>query len=128
MIWHRPGPLLLTIALMLAARGAAGSGFFIFEQGTKPMGMASAFAAQGNDPTTLFFNPGGLAFFSNDEYLVGVTVISGTGRFRASRPRPGEEVTSKRAPLRAFPPHMFYIKPVTDRWKLGVAVYTPFAR
>jgi long-chain fatty acid transport protein len=122
----RPGPLLLAIVLALAARGSAASGFFIFEQGTKPMGMASAFAAQSNDPTTLFFNPGGLAFFSDDEYLVGLTMISGVGRFQASQPNPGEARTSERAPLRAFPPHIFYVKPISDRWKLGLAEYTPF--
>jgi long-chain fatty acid transport protein len=115
-------------ALVTLALGASapshGAGFAIFEQGTKSMGMASAFAGQANDPSTLFFSPGSLSFFTAPEFLLGSTGIRLDGSF--CTPDEHEDCSGERKATSEIPPHLFWIRPLTPRWSLGLAEYTPF--
>ena len=54
---------------------AAAAGFKINEQGGKAMGMANAFAAQADDPSALFYNPGGIAFLKGSQFTLGSLTI-----------------------------------------------------
>ncbi len=103
------------------------AGFSIFEQGAKAMGMAGAFTAQADDPSAMFHNVGGLAFFDEQEFQLGFTYITHSkADFRGANPFPGEGVTEELKPLSETPPHFYWVQPLGDRWKFGLAVNAPF--
>ena len=64
--WLKPTALVWTCGLALAGGTPApahAAGFTAPDPGVKAQGMAGAFAAQANDPTAVFYNPGGMALF-----------------------------------------------------------------
>src|SRR6185312_909967 len=111
----------------LAAAPMHAAGFSIFEQGTKSMGMAGAFTAQADDPSALFYNAGGLAFVTQRDFSVGVTYIKGLkADFHGANPFPGDGYSAQQKKLSEFPPHVYYVQPLSSTWKLGLGVETPF--
>ncbi len=126
-------PLLPAVTLMLATAftfggtAAHGAAFGIFEQGSKAMGMAGAFTAQADDPSAMFHNLGGVAFFEEQKFSAGLTYIGVNGsRFQGENPFPGEGYSTRMEDLDAFPPHIYYIRPLTETWNLGLALNSPF--
>jgi long-chain fatty acid transport protein len=114
-------------ALGLCVAGPAGAaGFGIFEQGTRAMGMAGAFTAQADDPSALFHNAGGLAFFEEREIQAGFTYIGGLeAEFEGAAPFPGP-VEEEQELLGEFLPHAYLVQPISDRLKFGLGVFAPF--
>lgn len=111
----------------LAASPMHAAGFSIFEQGTKAMGMAGAFTAQADDPSLLFHNAGGLAFVTERAFSGGATWIRGTkAEFQGAAPFPGPGYSAEQKKLSEFPPHLYYVQPINQTWKLGLGVETPF--
>lgn len=120
------GLALATAGLALAGP-AFGAGFGIFEQGSKAMGMAGAFTAQADDPSAIFHNPGGIAFQKERDFQVGFTwITSRDSNFRGAAPFPGEGVREELKSLSEFPPHFYWVEPVSDRLTFGLGVYAPF--
>jgi long-chain fatty acid transport protein len=120
--------LLCAAGLALAvATPAWGAGFSIFEQGTKAMGMAGAFTAQADDPSALFHNAGGLAFFEETEYAAGFTWIHALeAEFEGAPPFPGSGVQEEQNLLSEFPPHAYWVQPINQTWKFGLGINSPF--
>jgi len=113
--------------LGLASVPGWASGFSIFEQGTRAMGMAGAFTAQADDGSALFHNVGGLGFFEEPEFQLGLTYISATeAEFTGTDPYPGPGVFEEQKSLSEFVPHAYWIKPLSDMWKFGVGINSPF--
>src|SRR5262245_56704391 len=111
---------------VLAALPARGAGFGIFEQGSKAMGMAGAFTAQADDGSALFHNPGGLAF-QNGSFSAGFTYITfSEAEFQGADPFPGSDATGEQETLQQFPPHVYWVKPISDKVKFGLGVNSPF--
>jgi len=111
----------------LAAVPMHAAGFSIFEQGTKAMGMAGAFTAQADDPSALFYNAGGLAFVTQRDGSIGFTYIKGLkAELHGANPFPGDGYTAKQKKLSEFPPHAYYVQPLTSTWKVGLGIETPF--
>jgi long-chain fatty acid transport protein len=103
------------------------AGFGIFEQGAKAMGMAGAFTAQADDPSLLFYNAGGLAFVDKTGVAVGATYIKGTkATFQGAAPFPGPGVNVDQKGLSEFPPHIYWVQPISTTWKFGLGIDTPF--
>ncbi len=125
---HRVGKALIVVALAaLAAAPLSAAGFGIFEQGAKANGMAGAFTAQADDPTALFFNAGGLAFVTKQEFSLGFTWIrSEKAEFKGGNPYPGEGYKASQKTLSEFPPHFYWVRPINDTWKFGFGIETPF--
>lgn len=118
--------LTLAVAAWLPTVAAAG-GFSVFEQGTKAMGMAGAFTAQADDPSALFHNVGGLAFFDEREIAVGLTLITSTDEsFVGLPPEPGPDARGSLESLREPLPHLYWVQPVGERWRFGLAINAPF--
>src|SRR5512135_1063153 len=107
---HRVGKALVVVALAaLAVAPLSAAGFGIFEQGAKANGMAGAFTAQADDPTALFFNAGGLAFVTKQEFSLGFTWIrSSKAEFRGANPYPGAGYRADQKTLSEFPPHFYW--------------------
>ncbi len=113
--------------VLVAATPAWAAGFSIFEQGAKAMGMAGAFTAQADDPSALFHNAGGIAFFEETEYAVGFTWIHALeADFEGAPPFPGSGVKEEQNLLSEFPPHAYWVQPINETWKFGLGVNSPF--
>src|SRR5262249_38021286 len=122
------GRALSVVALVtLAAAPLHAAGFSIFEQGSKAMGMAGAFTAQADHPSLLFFNARGPAFGRPRDFSVGATWIRSTkADFQGANPFPGSNYSAKQETLSEFPPHAYWVQPITNTWKFGLGIETPF--
>jgi long-chain fatty acid transport protein len=122
------GRALGVVALVtLVAAPLHAAGFSIFEQGSKAMGMGGAFTAQADDPSLLFYNAGGLAFVDKGDVSVGATWIRSTkADFKGANPFPGNGYSAKQETLSEFPPHAYWVQPITSTWKFGLGIETPF--
>jgi long-chain fatty acid transport protein len=119
----------LAATALLAASAAPGhaAGFGFFEQGTRAMGMAGAYTAQADDPSMLFHNPGGLAFVQESALAGGFTYIhSLEAEFEGANPFPGEGYTAEQETLAEALPHAYYVAPMSDTFKWGLAINAPF--
>ncbi|MCH9651770.1 MAG: outer membrane protein transport protein [Deltaproteobacteria bacterium] len=127
--WQRSSAnwaVLLVLALLVPAT-AYGAAFGIFEQGSKGMGMAGAFTAQADDPSLLFHNAGGLAFVEKQQITTGFTWIHVNGsEFTGASPFPGDGVREDLKDLDAFPPHLYWVRPINQTWKFGIGLTSPF--
>ena len=52
-----------------------GSGFSIYEHGSKASAMGGAFIAQANDASALFYNPAGITGLEGINVQLGLTII-----------------------------------------------------
>lgn len=125
---RRFAPLVALAAVAVVTAGPAfGAGFSIFEQGTKAMGMAGAFTAQADDPSAMFHNAAGLAFMHEREFALGVTYIrSLEADFQGADPFPGARYTAEQETLSEFPPHAYWVQPLSVNWTFGLGVNAPF--
>jgi long-chain fatty acid transport protein len=127
MRWAFPKVLCAAGLALAAATPAWAAGFSIFEQGSKAMGMAGAFTAQADDPSALFHNAGGIAFFDEREWAVGFTWIHAIeAEFEGAPPFPGSGVEEEQELLSEFPPHVYLVQPINDTWKFGLGINSPF--
>lgn len=116
--------LLLMLASIFVANCYAG-GFQVPAQSQKQMGMANTGTALPQDASIMFQNPGGLSF-------VKYSQISLSGWLFAPKFQFLEEGTNQlyTTEKKLNPPFSFYgsfsPKP-TDKWKVGLAVYVPYA-
>lgn len=130
---RRLAPALAMAAAALVVAGPAfGAAFSIFEQGTKAMGMAGAFTAQADDPSAMFHNAAGLAFMNERDIAVGVTYIrSLEADLVGLDPFPGAGYTAEQETLSEFPPHAYWVQPLSRgansrNWTFGIGVNAPF--
>jgi len=120
-----------TCGLALAgglSRPAGAAGFTAPDPGIKAMGMAGAFAAQANDPTACFYNPGGLALFKKGKLTAGVAAdYLNESQFQGNAAGIGQGNAAQQEKTWTLPPHLYAVKPLGETLKLGVGVYTPFS-
>ncbi|HEX6201738.1 MAG TPA: outer membrane protein transport protein [Thermoanaerobaculia bacterium] len=125
---RRHAPVWAVAAAALVVAGPAfGAAFSIFEQGTKAMGMAGAFTAQADDPSAMFHNAAGLAFQKERDIAVGLTYIrSLEADLVGLDPFPGAGYTAEQETLSEFPPHAYWVQPISSNWTFGLGVNAPF--
>ena len=116
----------LAALLLVMSVSAQASGFLIFEQGTKAMGMAGAFTAQADDPSALFHNAGGIAFQNKRDFYLGGTLVTGEADFKGAPPYPGNGVTEATEKLKELVPHFYWVEPINDRLSFGLGLNAPF--
>ncbi len=116
----------LTLATLVAAP-AWGAGFSIFEAGSKAMGTAGAFTGMADDPSAMFHNVGGLAFLKERSIYGGVTLINSLdSSHEGEAPFPGRGVNGTVENAIFTPIHVYYVKPLNERWTFGAALNNPF--
>ena len=126
-IWQVAGAVALSAIVATPVHPVFAAGFSIFEQSGKATGMADAVTAQSDDPSTIFFNAGGVAFFDRAAYAVGATYITETqADFHGANPYPGIGQNGTQKTLQAFPPHLYWVQPLSATWKFGLGIETPF--
>lgn len=109
-------------SLLMFASSANASGFSIFEQGARAMGIAGAFAARASDVSAIFHNPAGLAQLSGTHVQFGTTLI----KLRSEFTHAGS-YTQAKLQDQLFYPSTFYISgKYSDKTTIGFGFYSPF--
>jgi len=121
---------ILLVAVMVLVAPALGwsAGFALFEVGGRQGGMAGTMVAVGDDLSTLFWNPAGTAFQTNEgiQLMVGTTLIQPEQTIHGSSPYPGDGYSADQVEQTFFPVHLFLGIPVNERLEVSFAFYNPF--
>jgi long-chain fatty acid transport protein len=115
--------LLVLIGVLLSYQTIA-QGFQVNFQGQKQQGMGLAGTALFQDASTLFYNPGSVAFSNENSVNVGVTPIFANVLYVDSATQNGYRTQNPvGTPFQAYA--LFQLKD-SAALKFGLAVYTPF--
>lgn len=98
------------------------AGFAITAQGAAGMSRSSAFTAQADDPSAVYYNPAGLSQLSWPTVLLGTSIL---------RPHTGYEPASTGLPAEEREryyvlPHFYVTSPLGDRVTAGLGLFAPF--
>ena len=107
--------------MLAAASGALASGFQVGLSGQKNIGMGGTGTGLFLDQATQFYNPGAFAFVQGNSIQGGLNMAIPRISFRADG-GPQETLQNKNV----FPFNGYAGFSVTDKFKVGVGVYTPF--
>lgn len=100
-----------------------GSGFQINEHGSKAMGMGGAFTALANDPSAIYFNPGGITQLIGTNIIAGTTIILPKTTFRG----PSPYITEYKLKDQIFTPlHIYGTHQVNEKLFLGFGLGNNF--
>ncbi|QGZ31788.1 OmpP1/FadL family transporter [Stutzerimonas stutzeri] len=106
---------------------AMAAGFALNEQSISGMGTSFAGrSSSADDATTLFGNPAGMSRLKREEVSFGMaaihakTDIKNADSFPASGSNDGDMVPFTAVPMG------YYVKPIDDKWAVGVGLYVPF--
>lgn len=127
---RRHGSYALALALCaLALPSPAGaSGFSLSGQGIKALGMGGAFTALANDPTAVYYNPGGLGLLDKGKLTAGAAgTYLNESQFQGLSPGIGAGTSAEQEGGLLMPPvHTYAVKKLGDHFKLGAGIYQPF--
>jgi len=106
---------------------ALAAGFALNEQSISGMGTSFAGrSSSADDATTLFGNPAGMSRLKREEVSFGVAAIHAKSDIKNASSFPGAGSNDgDMVPFTAVPMG-YYVKPVDDKWAVGVGVYVPF--
>ncbi|WP_312226169.1 OmpP1/FadL family transporter [Stutzerimonas nitrititolerans] len=127
----------IAIAAGALSTQALAAGFALNEQSIS--GMGTSFAGRSSaadDATTLFGNPAGMSRLKREEVSFGMAAIHaktdikhnsasygsrlGRGSGTTSGSNDGDMVPTTAVPMG------YYVKPLDDKWAIGVGIYVPF--
>lgn len=118
--------LALSLCWLVPAVASAG-GFAVFEQGSKATGLGGAFTAMANDPSTIFYNPAGLAYFEKGKAGGGVTMLQvNESLFQGRAPGRAAGTVGEQSEEMDLLPHAYVVKPLNAFAVLGIGTYSPF--
>lgn len=117
----------IAVAAGALSTQALAAGFALNEQSISSMGTSFAGrSSSADDATTLFGNPAGMSRLKREEVSFGMaaihakTNIGDTSSFPASGSNDGDMVPFTAVPMG------YYVKPIDDKWAVGVGLYVPF--
>ena len=95
------------------------SGFQINEQGSRAMGLGGAFTGLSNDPSAIYFNPGGITQLPGTHLIAGATLILPSSTFRGPFP----SITESKMKSQVFYPiHFYATHQLGEKLYLGLGV------
>jgi long-chain fatty acid transport protein len=111
----------LLFGLIFYPQLAYGVGYEIPEQNAKAMGLASAFAAQADNPSAIYYNPAGLTQIEKPTATAGLTLIDINARIvnnsNRERNRNGDY----------YIPNFYFSTPLgVSNLAFGVGMYSPY--
>jgi long-chain fatty acid transport protein len=112
-------------AVLQSAPSRAG-GFAIHEAGSRANIFAGAFAAQADDLSAMFYNPGGLTQQKSFTIQFGDTLIFPNVSFDGANPFPGNGYSADMKKQIFFPPNFYVSYPVTPRFVVGLGAWFPY--
>ncbi|MSP48505.1 MAG: transporter [Alphaproteobacteria bacterium] len=125
-------PALIASSVLLSTGSALAAGYALKEQGVSGLGNAYAGAAAvAEDPSTMFFNPAGLAKLRGNQVLGGASYIAPEAHFTNSGSTTpfGTAITGPNggdAGQDAVLPHFYGMWDVNPNLKLGLAITSPY--
>ena len=118
-----PKRILLLAALALLTHGAWASGYQVALQGQKQAGMGHTGTALAWDASSIFFNPGSLAFLKQNSIIGGASFIFSKVGYLA--PAPGTYKTTTSSPV-GTPFGVYAAFRIGEKLVVGVGAYTPY--
>lgn len=111
-----------SLFLVVGLGGAASAnGFYINEHDAKGTGRAGATVATNTDPSSIVFNPGGLAVGEGTAFSVGASLISAMASYTGT----DNVTTDTNAPPAVLPQAMISHR-INDMFAVGIAFHLPF--
>ncbi|MBA3539782.1 MAG: outer membrane protein transport protein [Deltaproteobacteria bacterium] len=114
----------LSAFLFVAALGgsAAANGFVVNEHDAMATGRGTAVAATNDTPSSIVYNPGGVAVGEGTAILIGGSVISATGKYTPE----GSTTTTETDSPASVLPQLYLTSRVHDMVAVGIGLHTPF--
>ena len=128
---RKPGILfcLGTLILPILSGLAFGSGFEIYNQGTKALGMGGAFTAQADDPTAIFFNPAGITQLKGTQVSIGIGAIQPEMTFQSNGNSIMGSTAGQETSIKAqtwFIPNGYVTHKLSDMFSIGLGSFSNF--
>jgi len=117
----------IAVAVGALSTQALAAGFALNEQSISGMGTSFAGrSSSADDASTVFGNPAGMALLKREQVSFGVAAINAKTDIKdASGVPPTGSNDGDMVPVTAVPMG-YYVKPIDDKWALGLGVYVPF--
>lgn len=117
---------LLCTAFFSPRAEAAGFGFFT--QGGRATGMAGAYVAQADDPTAIFYNPGGLALLADRKSVsIGTAATAfNEALYQGLPPGIGAGTTGEQETSMDTLHHAWVVYPLGSYFVAGIGAFQPF--
>jgi len=113
----------LAAAIGLLPVAGHGAGLELREQGAAAISLSDAVTARLDHPSTVYFNPAGMAFLEGLQISAGITLVFPT--FGYEDPEgvlPSADSTTDVVP----PPHLYASWRINEMWAVGLDVNVPF--
>jgi long-chain fatty acid transport protein len=114
---------LLLIAVLLIPGTVLGSGYAVWEMGTRSSALGGTMTAHPVDASAIFYNPAGLTSYAGNQLVFNVTGIKPYTEFAGTYPYGKSE---RLADALFILPQMYYSHRVSKSLALGVGFYTPY--
>lgn len=119
------GPLALSSGLVQA------SGYHFGSQSVSAQGTAHANGAEAADPSTIFYNPAGLARLKGTQVTSGLSILLPDGEYEDTGStdvfgQPVEGDAGSYLPDAAAAPNLYFSREVNDWLTVGLGIFTPF--
>ncbi len=117
---------LLLIAVILSPATALGSGYAVWEMGTRSSALGGTMTAHPVDASAIFYNPAGLTSYCGDQFVLNVTGIKPYTEFAGIDPHPGYGVSERLADALFILPQAYYSHRFSKTLAAGIGFYTPY--
>lgn len=117
----------IAVAVGALSTQVMAAGFALNEQSISGMGTSFAGrSSSADDATTLFGNPAGMSRLKREQVSFGMAAISAKTDIKDAQGVPfGGSNDGDMVPVTAVPMG-YYVKPLDEKWAVGVGVYVPF--
>ena len=115
------------VAALLVSANAFSSGFQVMTHGARASGMGLAYAGISGDPTSVFYNPAGIAWMNHFEGYLGVNFLTRTeGELAGAAPFPGSGALETMENNWYFFPDGYLVLPLTNELNVGVGGFAQY--
>jgi long-chain fatty acid transport protein len=117
----------LGLLLTFAAQSLFAAGLETPAQTARAAGMGGAYVAQADDPSAIFYNPGGLALMKKPKGIAAGATLTALNEslYQGLPPGLGAGTTGEQETPMSTIPYAFVTLPLGNRIVSGVGVYTP---
>lgn len=132
MLFRRwPSHVVVGSLLVLPVAQVQASGYHFGSQSVAAQGTAHANGAEAADPSTIFYNPAGLARLKGTQVTSGLTILLPDGDYedKGSRDVFGNPVSGDAGeflPDAAAAPNFYFSRQINDQVTIGLGIFTPF--
>lgn len=110
-------------AVLALSSSVLAGGFQLNQHGAKASGMSGAFTAVANDPSAVYWNPGGLSFIKGTHFMISSHLVTPSSSFRGISPNVDEYKVIKRT---FYPSNFFASHSINNDWAVGIGFTVPF--